>query len=98
MEPPLIPTPDEGGATQFDIDGHLPARDVYFDPVPARPGPDFEHDAVLGALLPLAHVKGNRFIPGARRDRWAFGKFLAFCDGLLFPLPPLVEMGVERFS
>src|SRR5262245_55402748 len=98
MQPPAIPMPDELRAADLIASGQLASTDTHFDPGPASPGPDFEHDTVVGTLPPYSGIEGDGLVPGAWGYGWAIRELFATGFRFLFTHAPASEIAIERFS
>src|SRR6266567_2248478 len=70
MQPPAISFADELRTAHQITIGEIATERVYFEPGPARAGPDFEHDRTGTTLAPKACVEGSCLIPRSGRDWW----------------------------
>jgi hypothetical protein len=90
VEPPLLPASNQGGTAYLHSSGQTASERANLDPTPTGSGPHFEENGRASALFPLPRIEGHGFVPGARRDRRAFGEFLPR------PFPGL--LGLEFFA
>src|ERR1700682_194915 len=63
MPPPAISLAHELRTAHQITIGEFATERVYFEPGPARAGPDFEHDRTGTPLAPKACVEGSCLIP-----------------------------------
>src|SRR6266480_3883991 len=104
MQPPAISFADELRTAHQITIGEIATERVYFEPGPARAGPDFEHDRTGTTLAPKACVEGSFLIPRSGRDWWPHPErptlALLRLFGFVFLLTcsPFVERGEEGAS
>ena len=57
MQPPAISLADELRTAHLEATREIATERVYFEPGPARAGPDFEHDRMGMTLVPEARIE-----------------------------------------